>query len=122
MNHMKDILKKKMQHVINLHIHVGKNMKEDEESKKTSDMAPMVEDKSIDGAPQNEMSQPMQESMMEDGQPLMSPEEQDGARIKMLHNIGADPDHKNPKSLRGKAMYAAGQEMEKLKSKKLNKK
>lgn len=111
-----------MQHVINLHIHVGKNLQEDDESKKTSDMAPMVEDKSIDGNKMDEMSHPMQQSIMESDQPLMSPEEQDNSRIKMLHNIGADPDHKNPKSLRGKAMYAAGQEMEKLKSKKLNKK
>ncbi len=117
---MKDLLKKKMQHVINLHVHVGGNMKEDSESKKTSDMAPMVEDKSVGGAPESEMSLPMKESQMSSQMPVMSPEEHD--RMQMLENIGADSDHKNNKSLRGKAMYAAGQELAKLKAKKQTKK
>jgi hypothetical protein len=113
---MKDLLKKKMQHVINLHVHVGKNLQEDDESKKTSDMAPMVEDK---GDYNSKPSHPMEEMVQSHAQPVMSPSDhEDDDRISVLENIGADASHKNPKSLRGKAMYAAGQEMNRLKAKK----
>lgn len=122
---MKDLLKKKMQHVINLHVHIGgKNLKEDEDVMKTSDLAPMVEDKGkpIEGSPQEEMSEPMHEAMAEGDNPVMSPEQHDNQRVQLLQNIGADASQKNPRSLRGKAMHAAGQEMNKLKmKKKLNK-
>lgn len=106
-----------MQHVINLHVHVGKNLQEDDESKKTSDMAPDVEDKG--GDYNSQASHPMQEMVQSAAQPVMSPSDHENDdRISILENIGADASHKNPKSLRGKAMYAAGQEMNRLKAKK----
>lgn len=131
---MKDLLKKKMQHVINLHVHVGKNLSEDEESKKTSDLAPMVEDK--EGSPYEEaheslgeakaegdynsqVSHPMKQMVQSSQQPVMSPgDHEDSDRISILEHMGADGTQKNPRSLRGKAMHAAGQEMNKLKAKK----
>ncbi len=127
---MKDILKKKLQHVINIHIHTGKSGKEDEESKKTSDLAPMVEDHGkmgAEGSPQEEMGESYGEKTAEgdipQNQMVMANHQgpqatADDHRMNMLEDMGAYSGNKNPKGLRGKAMHAAGQELDKLKAKK----
>ncbi len=122
---MKDLLKKKMQHVINLHIHVGKNLQEDDQSKKTSDLAPEVEDKE---SPAEEAAEtPAQEAAeMKSGQEMPmqhGPQANaDAHRMNILEDMGAYAQNSQPKGLRGKAMHAAGQELDKLKAKKkLNK-
>ncbi len=122
---MKDLLKKKQQHVINLHVHIGGNLKEDEESKKTSDLAPMVEDKS----PKEEAGESYGEKLAEgdlaqNAVPMHAGPQADADlhRMNLLDDMGAYSGNKNPKGLRGKAMHAAGLELDKLKEKKkLNK-
>ncbi len=124
---MKDLLKKKMQHVINLHIHVGGKGKEDTESQKTSDLAPVVEDK--EGSPAEEAGESYGEKLaegdiaqnavpMHHGPQAMADEH----RMNILDDMGAYAGNQKPKGLRGKAMHAAGLELDKLKAKKkLNK-
>lgn len=123
---MKDLLKKKMQHVINLHIHVG-GKKEDDEIKKTTDLAPEVEDKQgKQGSQLEESTESYGEKLAEgdiDQSAVPSHMGQQGAhdmeRMNILESMGAyDHAAKNPKGLRAKAMHAAGQELSKLKAKK----
>lgn len=128
---MKDLLKKKMQHVINLHIHVGgKNLKEDDESKKTTDLAPDVEDKDgKQGSKLEESHESYGEKLAEgdiaqNAMPMHSGPQAmaDDHRMNVLEDMGAYSGAKNPKGLRARAMHAAGQELDKLKAKKkLNK-
>ena len=130
---MKDLLKKKMQHVINLHVHIGKDAGQQKEDMKDTDMAPIVQDKSMkgpaEGSPEEEAHESYGEKLAEGDIAQNSMPSHNGPqsnhdddRMNILENIGAYTGSTPPKGLRAKAMHAAGQELDKLKAKKkLNK-
>ena len=123
---MKDLLKKKMQHVINLHVHVGDKSNDDKEKQKESDLAPDVDDKPSPTLDHNQAFGPALSGgeVMQNAVPMHSgPQADDDVqRMQILQDMGAHTGSKNLKGVRAKAMHAAGQELDKLKAKKSLKK
>lgn len=125
---MKQALKNKMAKHFDLVISVrpGGESEEDEQSK--SDLAPPVKDKGMGNEPNPLVGEdmkaipehgPLDNSQFEEGDASEDQEPSDDDDIAMLETMGADPALKESRSLRGRAMMAAGQKLKGLKEKKL---